>query len=82
MDTGVGFFHGAADPFPAAMPGNTATGFAEGSAETGFGNVFGVGLAVACVNAGGEFALGGGGGGGGGGGATAARLGFGGTNSR
>lgn len=65
-------FHGAADPLAAAIPGKTATGFAEGSAETAFA------AAVGTTEGGRLFA---GGGGGGGGGASAA-LGFGGTSSR
>jgi hypothetical protein len=32
---GVVFFHGAADPFDGAIPGNTDTGFADASAVSG-----------------------------------------------
>ena len=79
------FFQGVAEPFAAAIPGNTATGFAWISAAMDLGMIF----AAEATGAGGtteaRFAPapgpGGGGGGGGGGGAVAA-LGLGGTSSR
>lgn len=67
-DIGVlGFFHGAADPLAAAMPGNTGTGFAEALAATVVGAILGVGVGTGRVL-------------GGGGGAAGAALG--GTSSR
>lgn len=67
-DTGTeGFFHGAADPFEGASPGNTAIGLAEVSAVTDVGTTFGVGEGTGRVL-------------GGGGGAEGATLG--GANSR
>lgn len=86
------FFHGAAEPFAAAMPGKTDTGLACMSAEMDLGMIFAAGATGATGAAGAAGADGttearfaparapGGGGGGGGGGAAAA-LGFG-TNSR
>ena len=70
------FFHGAADPFPAAIPGNTATGFALAFAATDLTGtdepLLGFGAAGA---AGGARRAGGGG-------AAGAALGFGGISSR
>lgn len=73
-------FQGAADPFPAAIPGNTATGFAEASARWDLRAPLPptLGAAGAAGAAGiGRLPAGGGGGGGG-----AAALGLGGTSSR
>jgi hypothetical protein len=73
------FFHAVADPLPAIMPGNTATGLADASAATDFASTFDtegrvdVGAAGAAGAAGttlGFAAPGPGGGGGGGGGAA------------
>ena len=61
------FFQGVADPFAAAIPGNTETGFADASAATDFGTAA---LTAAGAGAGGT-ALGARGGGGGGAGAAA-----------
>lgn len=77
------FFQGAADPFEGTIPGKTATGFADGSAVIGFGNV----LAVEAVGVTGVTGAAGAVGGtrrppGGGGGGAGAALGFGGTSSR
>lgn len=75
------FFQGAADPLAGIIPGNTATGFAEGSATTDFVAGFTAGAAAtagAAGAAGGRRAAGGGGGGGGAG----AAFGFGGISSR
>ena len=69
------FFHGVADPFDGAIPGNTATGFAEASAVTGLATIFGAAGAP-----GGRGAAGGGGGGGGA--AAGLALGLGGTSSK
>jgi len=67
------FFHGAADPFPAAIPGKTATGFALTSAATGLADMgeplLGLGAAGGARRAGGA-------------GAAGAALGLGGTSSR
>lgn len=71
------FFHGVAEPFDGAMPGKTAIGFAEGSAEMDFGAALAAG-AAGVTETGRRFA----GGGGGGGGGTGAALGFGGMSSR
>ena len=96
-EAAAAFFHGAADPFAAAMPGNTDTGFAYASATMALAVTLTVGAAGARGAAGAAGAAGtagvrraapapapgGGGGGGGGGGAAAALcLGFGGTSSR
>lgn len=63
----LGFFHGVADPFAGAIPGNTDTGFADASAVTGVAATLGVGVGAGRVL-------------GGGGGAAGAALG--GTSSR
>lgn len=69
------FFHGAADPFAAAIPGNTATGFAPASAVTECNEGLGVDrVALAAGRAGGLRPPGRGGG--------VLSLGFGATNSR
>ena len=73
-------FHGAAEPFAAAIPGNTATGFADGSAATDLSPTFGAAAAAAAGGGAGVGRLPAGGGGGGGGGAAAFSLG--GTISR
>ena len=71
VPVGAVFFHGAADPFAAAIPGNTDTGFAMGSAPMDFGTI----LPADAAGAGGAAGTarppppGAGGGGGGGGGA-------------
>lgn len=83
------FFHGVADPFEGAMPGNTDTGLADASAPTALkAAADGVGLPdiVGAAGALGAAGAAGGGGGrrtaGGGGGGTGAAFGFGGTSSR
>ena len=70
-------FHGAADPFEGAIPGKTATGFADGSAETDLSPAL---SAAGAAGGAGVARLAAGGGGGGGGGAAA--FGLGGTSSR
>ena len=73
------FFHGAADPLAAAMPGNTETGLADESADIALMPTFGIaGTALGAAGAGAE----GGGRRFGGGGGPAAALGLGGTNSK
>ena len=74
-------FHGAAEPLPAAIPGNTATGFAEGSAAMDLRPPPPTLGAPGAAGAAGVGRLAAGGGGGGGGGGVAA-LGLGGTSSR
>lgn len=61
------FFHGVAEPLEGAMPGNTATGFADGSAVNAFAGAFATGAADAAGAGGIRRPAGGGGGGGGGG---------------
>lgn len=74
------FFHGAADPLAAAIPGNTETGLAEESADTALIPTFET--AGAALGAAGAADAEGGGRRFGGGGGAATALGFGGTNSR
>lgn len=75
-DTADGvFFQGVADPFAAAIPGNTDTGFADASAAIDLG----MAALIAAGAGGGGTALGARGGGGGGGAGAAASFG---TSSR
>ena len=76
------FFHGAADPLAAAMPGNTETGLAEESADIALIPTFEIAGALGAAGASGVAAAEGGGRRFGGSGGAAAALGLGCTNSR
>lgn len=84
LDGAGDFFHGVAEPFEGAIPGKTATGFADAFAVTGFGTILGAAGAAGAAGILGPPPPAGGGGGGGGGGGAAAAFGFGlgGTSSR
>ena len=81
----AGFFHGAAEPLPAAMPGKTDTGLALTLAVTDCRATLALGAGAAAGLATGVVAAGTGrlaGGGGGGGGGAEADLGLAGTRTR